>query len=350
MVQNTNVRKSIVVDRFVFLIEVLIVFFGIFSFLFVPNLLFQYMGIPGPFYYFLRALMLFIAVPIFIALANIILESQRKELIVEEDISAFMGHLKLYKMTKNNYKYQLLYGIILLFILFIPLDFFTYLLIPEMLEYNAVTIGANPTDTHFYAPYLIFLVSAIIIQISVAVYEETLSRGFLTKRGSENFNKISAVVIASFYFGLMHFAYIRDPISANYPLYFPLIWFGQAFFIGFILSMLVIRKKWLFPAIFAHALNNIISSNAIWLYIRGVEFSFTTLVLYLPLLIFSLILLVWQFPKIKEGISTGWQDLKEYFNIKKQQVDSKTDIYIIILVDLLIGFLIFMIGLFVFNI
>ena len=229
LVTNINPRKSIVVDRFLFLIEVFIVFLGIYFFLLLPKLLFQYEGISGPLFYFLRALMLFIAVPIFIALAHIVLESQRKELIVEEDISAVMGHLKLYKITKKNYKYQLLYGFLLLFILFIPLDFFTYLLLPDMLKYNAVTIGSSPTDTHFYAPYLIFIISAIIIQISVAVYEETLSRGFLTKRGSENFNKISAVIIASFYFGLMHFAYIRDPLSANFPWYFPLVWFFQAF-------------------------------------------------------------------------------------------------------------------------
>jgi membrane protease YdiL (CAAX protease family) len=308
------------------------------------------LGISGPLYYFLRALMLFIGVPIFIGLANIILESQRKELIVEEDISAFMGHLKLYKMTKNNYKYQLLYGLLLLFILFIPLDFFTYLLIPEMLEYNVASIASRPTDSHFLAPYLIFIVSVIIIQVSVSIYEETLSRGFLTKRGSENYNKISAVIIASFYFGLMHFAYILNPISVNYPWYFPLIWFSQAFFIGLILSMLIIRKKWIIPAIFAHALNNIISSHAVWLHLQGVEFSFTTIALYLPLLIFSVILILWQFPQIKEGVSTGWNDLKEYVNIRQQKVESKNEILIIILVDLLIGFIIFVLGLFVFNI
>ncbi len=350
MGQENIIRKKIFVDRFLFLIEVLIVFVGIYLLLLVPNMSYQSLGIPGPLYYFLRALMMFIAVPIFIALANIILEPQKKELIVEEDISAFMGHLKLYKMTKNNYKYQLLYGLLLLFILFIPLDFFTYLLIPDMLEYNAVTIASNPTDSHFYAPYLIFLGSVLVIQISVSVYEETLSRGFLTKRGSENFNKISAVIIASFYFGLMHFAYILNPASPNFPWYFPLIWFSQALLIGFILSMLVIRKKWLIPAIFAHALNNIISSHAVWLYIQGVDFSFTAIALYLPLLIFSLVLLIWQFPKIKQGISVGLKDLKEYYSIDKQKVESKNDILIILLVDLLIGFIIFAIGLFVFHI
>ena len=114
--------------------------------------------------------------------------------------------------------------------------------------------------------------------------------------------------------------------------------------------MLVVKKKWLIPGIFAHAMNNIISSNAVWLYIQGVKFSFTTIVLYLPLLIISILLLIWQFPKIKDGVSTGWGDLKGYVNIKTQKVESKSDIIIIILVDLLIGAIVFLIGLFVFNI
>jgi membrane protease YdiL (CAAX protease family) len=352
--QSNSTRKQIFIDRFVFLFEIIIVFVGIYLLLLIPNFLRQILDktspMYGPIFYSLRALMLFLAIPIFIALSSIILESQRKELIVEEDISPVMGHLKLYGVSKSNYKYQLLYGLLLLFIVFIPLDFFTYLFIPDMLEYNAVSIGSRATDSHFLATFGIFIVSAIIIQISVSIYEETLSRGFLTKRGSENFNKISAVIIASFYFGLMHGAYILDPSSANFPIYFPLIWFSQALFIGLILSMFVQKKKWLFPAIFAHALNNIISSLAVWFYIQRIDFQFIAVVLYLPLLIISLLLIVWQFSTIKESLSTGLKELGQYFKLDGQSNEVKGDNYIRLFADISIGFIIFAIGLFVFSI
>ena len=91
--------------------------------------------------------------------------------------------------------------------------------------------------------YFLFLVVVIIIQFSVALTEETVSRGLLTKRGSEHFFKISAVIISALYWGLGHFAFFLDPISRTYSVWIPFLWFLQAFFIGIILSLLVLRRK-----------------------------------------------------------------------------------------------------------
>jgi len=352
--RENNIRKTIFFDRLLFLMEVLIVFIGIYLFMLVPAflslILDQNSVLFPPLVFSLRAIMIFLAVPIFLLLSNIVMESQRKQLIVEEDINPFKGHMKLYSIKKKNYKYQILYGLLIFFIVFVPLDFFTYLLNPEMLDFYAEILPSSSTGSHFNQNYFIFLISVIIIQVSVAFYEETLSRGFLTKRGAENFNKISAVIIASLYFGLMHWAYIFEPISAKYPWYFPIIFLLQAFFIGMILSLLIVRKKWIFPLILAHALNNIISSHAIWYHIRGWQFGSITLVLYLPLLIIGLILLLWKFSIVKEGLIQGWKDLKEYGKIDKQRVESTAVLFLIIVADLLMGFIIFVLGLFVFRI
>ena len=131
-------------------------------------------------------------------------------------------------------------------------------------------------------------------------------------RGSSYFQKISAVIIASFRFGLGHFAYLLNPISSQYSFWLPFIWFLQTFTVGIILSLIVLRKKWLFPVIFAHSVNNIITAHAFWNYLQGNEFLTLGLVLYTPLLIISAILLIWQFPRIKESVLIGIKDLKTY--------------------------------------
>ncbi|MHA1473399.1 MAG: CPBP family intramembrane glutamic endopeptidase, partial [Promethearchaeota archaeon] len=218
-------------------------------------------------YYLLRAVIMIVVIPLFLYLANFIMEKQRKTLILEEDISPSRNFLNLFKITRKNFKFQLLYGILLLFLIFIPLDFLGYILAPEMLDYVSTaldTAGVYSLNSYFINEnYTIFLISVIMIPICVALYEESLTRGFFTNRGSDYFNRMSAVIITSFFFGLGHFAYIINPSSSGLPIIFPIIWFLQTFFVGIILSMVVLRKHWIFPAIFAHTLNNIITSHSI---------------------------------------------------------------------------------------
>ena len=306
--ERDSPSKKIVVDRFTFLLEVIFVFVGVGLFSYLMRFVIAFI-IPadsvlfGPIFFFVRALGALIMVPIMLMVANFLLESQRKELILEEDISPFMGHLKQYKMSKANAKYQLLYGVLLLFLFFIPLDFFSYLLIPGFIEFQAVglTGGTSTLSLYFFESYFSFLLLVIILQLSVSVYEETVSRGFLSKRGSENFHAISAIMISSIYFGFMHYGYINP----NYSILYPIIFFIQACTVGIILSLFILRKKWIFPLIFAHGVNNIISAQTIWFFLQGTEFIFVALTLYIPLLIFSAILVVWQLPRIKASVSTG---------------------------------------------
>lgn len=346
---SNNKKKKLFTERLRFVTEVVIVFIGIFLFTLIPIFLLPLFinGTSiyyGPLYYFLRALGIIIAIPLFLFISNILLESQKKDLITEIDESPAMSHLKLYSMDKESFKDQLLYGILILFIIFIPLDFLIYLLIPQMLEYSGVALTSYATDSYLLQSYFIFLFSVIIIQICVAIYEESLTRGFLAKRGGDYFHKMSAVIISSLYFGLMHFAYFFNPISRNYPIWFPFVWFLQTFLVAIMLGILILKKKRLFPLIFAHAVNNIISAHAVWNYLQGNDFSLVAIYLYLPLLIISVVLFIWQFPRIKQATLTCLSEFKTYF--KKDEIigESKGDLIFRLFVDFLIGLFIVVIG------
>ncbi|MEJ2294062.1 MAG: CPBP family intramembrane metalloprotease, partial [Candidatus Lokiarchaeota archaeon] len=255
--------------------------------------------------------------------------------------------MNLFTIKKSNLKYQFLYGVLILFLVFIPLDFLTYLFVPDMLNYQIYSLGVSSEtslNSYFLEPYLIFLISVIIIQVSVAIYEEALNRGFLANRGSEYFNNMSAVMISAFYFGLRHFSYILFPGSVAISVIFPLIWFFESFFVGIILAMLLIRRRWIVPGIIAHALNNIITAQAIWNYVNGNDFIRVALYLYLPLLIISVILLIWQFPRIKEGLSIGLKEFSKYFKNDPKLKETTTDKVIRILLDFLFGLIIFGLG------
>ena len=213
-----------------------------------------------------------------------------------------------------------------------------------MVSYQAFSLGSSASNSYLFRDYFTFLISVIIIQLCVSISEETIFRGFITKSGSEHINRISAVIIASLAWGLGHFAYYFDPISEAYPFWYPLIWFTQAFIIGIILSLLVLRRKWIFPVILAHTLNNIISAHTLWNFLDGNNFGTIALFLYYPLLIIGIVLFIWQFPRIKESVSIGFKLLKTYFKSDKEYLESIGDKLFIIFIDLLIGIMAFIVG------
>ena len=155
---------------------------------------------------------------------------------------------------------------------------------------------------------------------------------------------MSAVILSSFFFGLGHFSYIFTRPSLDLPIIFPTIWFIQTFLVGIILAMVVLRRHWIFPAIFAHTLNNVISSFSIWNHINGKEFSFMAIYVYLPLLIVGIILFIWQFSRIKESLSIGFREFRTYFERDKKIDERLRDVIFRIIMDLLFGLIIFLIG------
>ncbi|MFX0002715.1 MAG: CPBP family intramembrane glutamic endopeptidase [Candidatus Hodarchaeota archaeon] len=347
-------KKEIAVKRFRFFTYELfwfyLIIFGLLliPFFLIPLYVEETSILYGTLFYMLRAIVLLVGAPFVLYIFNFVFEPQKKDLIIEEDFSPAIAHLQLYKMTKKNYKYQILYGILIFFLVFLPIGFFSYLLIPGMLEYQAITVSFKTTNIYLLENnYFLFLISVILIQFSVAISEETIFRGVITKRGSEFYFKYSAVIISALSWGLAHFAYFLDPISRLYPFWYPLFWFIEAFFIGIILSLLVIRRKWLFPAIIAHTLNNIVSAHAIWSTLQGNDFTLVGLYLYCPLLIIGCLLFVLYFSHIKEGFSIGLKMLKSYF--KRDNTIEKTtgDSVFRVFFDIIMALIIFTIGLIV---
>ncbi len=344
--------KTILRQRFYFLFEVLIIFLGIFIFMLIPTFLLPFLinsssVIFEPLYYLVKAVMIVVAIPIFLYIAYFMMEKQRKKLILDEDTNPSKKFLNLFKITRKNFKFQLLYGILLLFLIFIPLDFFTYLLVPDMLDFVSTALqpsGESSLNNYFGENYIIFLLSIVLIPLCVAIYEESLTRGFLTSRGSEYFNKMSAVIITSFFFGLGHFSYIFTAPPFGLSITFSIIWFLQTFLVGIVLSMVVLRRHWIFPVIFAHTLNNVITSFSIWNNINHIDFSFMTFYVYIPLLIIGVLLLIWQFSRIKESLAIGWTEFKSYFTRDKTIGEGTLDTVVRIMMDFLFGLLIFLIG------
>jgi membrane protease YdiL (CAAX protease family) len=348
MRRDDSPLKIILRQRFYYLFEVLIIFLGIFIFMLIPTFLLPAFFstedmIFEPLYYYLRAIILIAVIPLFLYLATFLMEKQRSKLIIKQDISPSKNFLNLFKITKKNVKFQFLYGVLLLFLVFIPLDFFTYLLVPDMLSYS-VTVLASGFNSYFFKDYTIFLLTIIFIPLFVAIYEESLTRGFMMNRGCDYFNQMSAVIISSFYFGLGHFGYFLLRPSIDIPLIFFIIWFIETFLVGIILAMVVRRRHWLFPVIFAHTLNNVISSFSIWNHINGQNFSFMTMYVYIPLLIIGLMLLIWQFSRIRESLSIGFKEFKTYFIRDKNIEEKVSDVVIRIIMDLIFGSIIFLIG------
>jgi len=346
MVKPKSPIKTIFRQRIYFLSEILIVLLGIVLFLLIPLSLNLFIGLnnlaKGLLYYLIKALLLVLAIPILFYVSNFALESRRKTIILSGDISPTKNFINLFKISKTNFKYQILFGLLLLFLVFIPFDFLTYFFFPETFEFYRKLLTPNVYNSYLLQPYSFFLASVIIIQISVAIYEESFVRGFLSNRGSDYVPKTSAVIISSFYWGLGHFAYILSGVEV--PLSFLFLWFLQAFIIGIILALFTLRKRWIFPAIFAHAVNNIITTHSIWNYLQGNDFTFLTFYLYIPLLLISLGLFFWQFSRIKESIISGLKELLTYFKRDKDIKEEPLDVVIRIMLDFLLGLIIFAIG------
>ena len=347
MTRKTSSIKQLIKERFYFFSEVLIVFFGIFIFLiptiFIPESSGTLYGIS---FYFLRAILAFLAIVAFLYVANFALEKRKKYLIIETSTSSSKSFRNLFAIKKSNVKYQILYGVLLLFLVFIPLDYITYLLLPDMIAFSANSLIISQANVYLGESYIVFIISVVLIQFSVAFYEEIISRGFLTNRGNDYMPKMSAVIISSVFFGMGHFAYIFNLVSLGYPIFLPFIWCIEAIIIGIILSLLVMRRRWIFPVIFAHAINNIISAHTLWNYFQGNDFSILAIFFYPILLVIALVLFILNFPLIRDALSIGLKDLKVYFK-NNPQIKEPTDHKIVrIMLDILFGFLIFIIGYF----
>lgn len=257
-----------------------------------------------------------------------------------------------FKVTKKNAKYQLMYAMLLLFLIYVPIDFLANL-IPGVLDFTSAAFG-DATRYGFLNQndWVVFIVFATVIYFISSFREELFYRSFAIVRGRRHVGLYSSVLITSISFGLSHFLYI---IVNEETMGFPLgaiIWGGTAFLTGSISALFIGKKRYIWPLIISHALNNVISSASVWLYNNngaeyvewsqiGVFFDIA-IPLYIPLLIISGILLIVFRKHNKSG-------MKQYFEIGKKYGeelgDSKGKL---ILFDIILSLLIFVTSLLIF--
>lgn len=95
---------------------------------------------------------------------------------------------------------------------------------------------------------------ALVMGLFAAFGEEFLCRGYIQTRLSRRWGSLSAVLITSLLFGILHFDVVHSTM---------------AFFIGLYLGFLAERTGSIWPCIVCHALNNIISVFLTSLYPYG---------------------------------------------------------------------------------
>jgi len=337
-------RRNIASKRLKFLFyEVVPIFLIIFMFLIIewfvlPLIVNQTSALFGMLFYLIRTLVIFLAIILVLFISNRIKTKNSSQ--IDKELAPHLGYLKLYSMTKKNYTYQLLYGFLLLFLILIPLEFLISITLPDSIPYIVVSIENTILVIDDVAQFLLF---SVIIQFSISFSEETIFRGLVTKRGSEYFNKISAVMISTFSFTF--FELFLNPYIFTVSYYYGVLLFIKTFIVGLVLSLTIVRRKWLFPLIIAKTFDSIISSVIIWDFLRGGNFIQLLFFIYFPLLIISLILLILQHSRVKESLQIGKNMIKSYYRNDIKLDESSSDKLFRILFDIFLAFLLFLFGL-----
>lgn len=338
---DKNSAREILNCRIYFLAEVFIAALGLFLIRTGLGTILTLVEQPSVLYtelfYIFKFIAGLIAVPLCLAIAQIILQPKKHEVIFESNVAPSLQQFSLLKITRKNFKYQLLWGFLLLIIVYFPINLLGYL-IPGAIEIEAKVFHSSSSGLglYFSVPYLSFVLAVIIIQSCVSFHEEWIFRGFLVNRGEYRFSKYSAIVISSFFFGLSHTGYIFVAIGLGENIFYPIVWALSAGVVGFINASFITRKKWLFPVIFAHFLSNIISTHTIWYVTQGGYFFDIFIFLYVPLILLSLIVLIIQYPRVKKGVQFVSSDIKNYFKVDVKRDETSNDRSIRIIFDILI--------------
>lgn len=337
-------RRVMAKKRFKFLFyEIVPIFLLIFATLIAEWFFLQLIVDPassfyGMLFYSFRALAIFLVTIFFLFISN------RKKKLADKELAPHIGFLNTYKLTEKNYIYQFLYSLLLLFLILAPLEFIISISLPQTVSRSAALLVYEYENSYLLLDnFLLFLVSSIVIQFSISFSEETVFRGLIAKRGSEHFNRISAVMISTFSFTFIEVSLYTLFFTVSY--YFGLIWFIKSFVIGLVLSLTMIRRKWLLPLIIAKTINSVLSSVIMWELLRGGNITQSLLFIYSPVLIISLILLVLQRARVKESLQIGVNMMKSYFKKDIKTKESTGDKTFRVLFDIFLAILIFLFGL-----
>ena len=343
----SNNRRRMALNRFRFLFyEVIPIFVLIFIFLIVewnllPLIVDQTTALFGMFFYLIRALVIVLVIILILYILN--RKTTKSSQQVEKELTLHIAYLKLYNMTKKNYSYQLFYGFLLFFLILIPLEFLISITLTNAIPPLAILLVLRKENSFLLIDNIaLFLLFSVVIQFSISFSEETIFRGLITKRGSEHFNKVSAVMVSTFYFAFIEI--FLNPVIMTASNYSGILWFIKSFIVGLALSMTLIRKKWLFPLIIAKTVDSIISSVIFWEFLRGGNFTQLLIFIYCPLLLISLLLLILQRSRVKESLQIGKSLLKSYYKNDAKFNETSSDKLFRILFDILFAFILFLFG------
>lgn len=245
--------------------------------------------------------------------------------------------------TFKNFEMQLFYTIMILFLVYVPLDFITYA-IPGTLEFSSSSF--SETAYLNFTNFGLFILSAVFFHFMVGFREEFFFRGFHTIRSEKYLITGSSVVITSMYFGLSHFGYLINRLyegtfKLSQDLHSTVIWTFGAFLVGSVSAVFILKKRMIWPIILAHFLNNVISITVLWLYsTQNVLFWDIVKLLYLPLLGVSLILGIIFFRETKTGVKTYFEAFKSY----KTEIPDKKIRGKIIAADIIFGLVFWAVG------
>lgn len=220
------------------------------------------------------------------------------------------------KLNRANWASQIKYMAMLLFLVYIPLDFLGYC-IPGMLEYSAQSLLDSSTGGYLSWDLQIMLPIAAIVHFCVAFREEFLLRNFFLTTAEASLEKSTSLIYASISFGLAHFNYIFAGISNGLTIIHPILWGLFATIIGLMAAYFFLEKRMLWALIIAHWLNNIISAIALQQHLAGQPFIRIATVLYFPLLLISVIILIVKYRSVSRTIVDCWRLLKSYIEINK---------------------------------
>lgn len=345
--------ESKLIPRFYFFFEILIILLLNFGFYFIFSTLIPYSHVSSD----------DISLIVFWAenLASVILATivgliiikklfQNKETIPNPKNKAPLNEVfSTFKISKRNIVPQIIYSFLLLFLIFIPLDFAAYC-IPGIMNFSVETLlvnGSSSVSRYLtFTQFSLFITYSIVISLFVGIREELYFRGFAVTRARRYIGNYSAVILISLYFGLEHFVYIIPGQSFTPNLFPAFIWGLSAFIVGIASALFIMKKRFIIPLIFAHTANNIISSTALWMFAnRGYMFIDIAKLLYLPLLIVSLILLVVFHKKVISGLKSFGKMFPEYLKESgKSHRERATSIFL----DVIFGIILLFVGMLLF--
>jgi membrane protease YdiL (CAAX protease family) len=278
------------------------------------------------------------AISILIALGFIKVVFYRNKMPLKEAAPPYKETSSLF--TFKNFGMQIFYSMLILFFVYIPLDFISYS-IPGSLEFTRKSF--SETTYINFTNFGFFILFALLMHLMVGIREEFFFRGFTTIRSEKYLITGSSVVISSMYFALSHFTYIFYSTDVLHDLIPSLIWTLGAFYVGSVSAVFILKKRRIWPIILAHFLNNVISITVLWLNTtHGIYFWDIAKWLYSPLLGVSLILFILFFREVKTGIKSYFSVFHSY----RDNIPDKNTRAKIIAADIIFGLLFWAAGMF----